>query len=88
MPGSTWRDRALCATEDLAAKAFGSTEDDEEKYNDEDAEWFTENVCLECPVMMQCLKWVTANPQEFGSFGGLTAADRNPREDTLEAQGA
>lgn len=77
-----WRMNALCAESPFHAKAWGDDDDEGEIYNTKDAQWFADNVCLECPVMVMCREWVDNNPQEFGVFGGLTAADRNATEDT------
>lgn len=78
IPGSNWRDKALCATSpDAAHWAFGDSEDEDEKYGDSRAKAFAVLFCLECPVMMQCKAWVDKHPQEYGVFGGELAHDRN-----------
>lgn len=73
-----WRKLSLCAqTPALANLAFGDDLDEDEPHSTEDAEWFAENVCLECPVMVQCKAWVDKFPQEFGVFGGTLPSERN-----------
>lgn len=73
-----WRKLSLCSqTPALRSLAFGDSLDDEEPHNDEDAEWFRDFVCYECPVMTQCKAWVDANPQEYGVFGGTLPSERN-----------
>lgn len=33
-------------------------------------------VCAGCPVSAQCLEWALANDEQFGVWGGLSAAER------------
>lgn len=58
------------------ARAFGDDLDEDEKCSTLDALEFSIETCLECPVMIQCLNWEKANPQEHGVYGGLTPSDR------------
>lgn len=80
---NAWRDKALCAKAPyLAARAFGDDLDEDEPYSTLDAMEFARDTCLSCPVMIQCLNWEKANPQEFGVYGGLTPRDRGYPVDT------
>lgn len=80
---SNWRDKAQCSkSPEYAAMAFGDDLDEDELYTSLDAMIFARDVCLECPVMTQCREWVDKNPQEFGTFGGLTSIDRNPTDNS------
>ena len=80
---NAWRDKALCADDpDLMARAFGDDMDEDEQYTTLDAMEFARDTCLSCPVMIQCLSWEKANPQEFGVYGGLTPRDRGYPVDT------
>lgn len=73
-----WRSKALCAyTPALQNLAFGDDNDEDEPHSTEDAQWYIDNVCYECPVMVQCARWVDKNPQEFGVFAGLLPSERN-----------
>ena len=56
--------------------AFGSTEDVEEPYDDEDAEKFAEAFCSDCPVKQLCLNYALENNEDYGVWGGKTPQER------------
>lgn len=73
-----WRKLSLCAqTPALRGLAFGDSEDEDEPHSTEDAEWFRDQICYSCPVMIQCKAWVDEFPQTHGVIGGETAFERN-----------
>lgn len=57
-------------------KAFGDSEDEEEPYEDEHAEYFVNRYCMECPVMSVCLEDAMAWGDKYGVRGGHTANER------------
>lgn len=36
-------------------------------------------VCRRCPIIDQCRIWVTANPQPYGVWAGMSAGERRRR---------
>lgn len=49
-----------------------------------------QSVCAQCPVRQQCLNWALETDQEFGVWGGTSAAERRSikRRSTFTAQAA
>ncbi len=57
-------------------KAFGDSEDEEEPFNDEGAEYFSNRYCLDCPVMQACYEDALVWGDKYGVRGGLPANER------------
>lgn len=71
-----WREAALCALECRAGRA-------------EHGWWARSNenpgaaieICGRCPVRDDCLRWALEMPEPVGIWGGLTARERNGRDE-------
>lgn len=72
------RDAAcLKATDEEFKMAFGDSEDSEEPYNDEHAEYFGNKFCSECPVMTLCLEDALLWKDKYGVRGWTTPNERS-----------
>ena len=73
-----------CASKDIDPNIFfGDSNDEDEKYNDEDAREAAK-LCTPCPLKHLCLTDAITNLEYHGVRGGLTA----PQRDRLRAQTA
>lgn len=79
-PDLTWQDEARCAVEDPVAFFHGSVEK-------------AVAICAQCPVQRECLGYAFENDEQFGIWGGMTAAERatvrdmaDPKSTTSSAQ--
>lgn len=61
-----WVERALCAQTD--PEAFFPDKGGSVRA--------AKQVCVECPVRLDCLQWALDNDERFGVFGGLTERER------------
>lgn len=60
-------------------RAFGDSEDADEPFNDEDAEYFGNKFCSVCPVMLACKADATKWKEQYGVRGWETASERSAR---------
>lgn len=72
-----------CASKDIDPNIFfGDSNDEDEKYNDEDAREAAK-LCMDCPLRMTCLYDAIGNSEYYGVRGGMTPGQR----DRLRQQG-
>lgn len=70
-----WRERGACRNHDPEL-FFNDTKGPMAQA----AADLAKTICRRCTVRRQCLLWIGENPQEFGIFAGLTAAERRGRK--------
>jgi len=58
---------------------FGDSQDEEERYNDEEAHEVAA-LCATCPLKFPCLEWALLN-DEHGVWGGMTRSQRQQLKD-------
>ena len=79
-----WLKDAQCAkAPESLPEAFGDDEDPDE-LSTASAEAFARNLCLSCPVMMECLRHAVANKETLGVWGGMLPAER---ENLVDGEG-
>lgn len=64
------------ATDEEFKMAYGDSEDEEETYNDEHAEYFVNKFCMDCPIMVACQDDAEYWNEQYGTRGGFTANER------------
>ena len=65
-----WQLRGVCRSGKYDPDLWSPTENHEE--NAEKAK----DICLDCPVMVQCAQWALDVHEKFGVWGGMSEGDR------------
>lgn len=65
----SWQEHASCRGTDTRLFFSWPTEKEMERE--------AKAICAECPVRLECLSFAVRTQTEFGTFGGLTAPERN-----------
>lgn len=68
-----WHSDAACRSEETTMFFAPSQEPTAARLSREEA---AKRVCAGCPVLMECREHALAQPEPYGVWGGLTAAER------------
>jgi WhiB family redox-sensing transcriptional regulator len=68
-----WHTEAVCRRDEAGLFFAPSKEPTAARLSREDA---AKRVCGRCPVMVECLEHALLQPEPYGVWGGLTAAER------------
>ncbi|WP_419185683.1 WhiB family transcriptional regulator [Mangrovactinospora gilvigrisea] len=71
--GGPWHGSAACRRDEAALFFAPSKEPTAARLSREEA---AKRVCARCPVLMECREHALAQPEPYGVWGGLTAAER------------
>src|SRR3954451_17438138 len=72
-PGGPWHSEAACRSDEAGLFFAPSKEPTAARLSREEA---AKRVCARCPVMLECREHALLQPEPYGVWGGLTAAER------------
>jgi WhiB family transcriptional regulator, redox-sensing transcriptional regulator len=71
--GGPWHSEAACRSDEAGLFFAPSKEPTAARLSREEA---AKRVCARCPVMLECREHALLQPEPYGVWGGLTAAER------------
>lgn len=71
--GGPWHSEAACRSDEAGLFFAPSKEPTAARLSREEA---AKRVCARCPVMLECQEHALLQPEPYGVWGGLTAAER------------
>lgn len=71
--GGPWHSEAACRSDEAGLFFAPSKEPTAARLSREEA---AKRVCARCPVMLECREHALAQPEPYGVWGGMTAAER------------